>query len=902
MLSHKGLIFGLLALTCAVLPCLGEDSGPTTTIYRFREPRLSGYRVDSAAATGLRLTGAAPAAWVKAWPESGSSNYVEFSSRVVLEIGRSGTLQEVLRGRALTLDRKVSEQVFILQASNVATALREAATLAKDERIIAAYPVTRRPKSRPNSYAAKPNDPFFGPAERVAGEWQANLENRDTNGVPSGVDLNVREAWGVSTGSEVVVAVADDGMELTHPDLRTATQSGPHFSFVSSTENGSHPGTLSYHGTAVAGLIAASANNQRGIAGVAPDARLASWVIFGANDNVVSEEKLMDMFQYRSNVVSVQNHSWGKVGNDQVRLSLLENLAISNAVQHGRSGLGIVMVRAGGNGREVGNDANEDGYLADPRVIAVGAARLDGRVTRYSNPGACILVAAPSGDVKGTTDPCLPDSANLVTTDRQGSRGANRSTASTGAGDYAYGSTGFSGTSAATPQISGLVALVLGANPKLSYRDVQQILVHSSRHYDASDPSLVTNGAGFAVSHNLGFGVPDAGMAVALAKSWSNRPPTQSVTYTSDEMTEIPDLGLQLRIEGPNVPAQIASIAALPGDGPHPRTDTVFRPLVDVGNASSTIEADLRGKVALIQRGPNYFCEKVALAAQAGAELAVIYNNRDGTARIMMAETDRTALTSVFISQEDGEALRDYLLAQPEALGQLTLQAVTRTFDVQENLLCEFVGVRVKTDHTARGDLRIVLTSPAGTQSVLQRVNQDSFPGPGDWTYYSVQHFYESSYGPWTLTVLDENDRGNGSLLEAGLIISGVPLTDSDHDGLDDTWEMQHFGKLAFGPKDDPDHDGFSNAREQIMATNPAADDRPFELQLSLWDDRLARLSWPSVPNATYRVQFGADTVAPLTFSTNVVGQFRQTEWLVPYTALMHQFFQIEAVTDAGAH
>ena len=863
--------------------------------FQFREPHAAGYHVEIAAPPNASLKATGSAQWLNAWSDNGSTNYLQFGRRVVLRLTAPEDLAAVLQGRQVRLDRTISEHVFILEASDVLTALREAQSLAEDPRVTACYPVTRRPKQLHAPYAPRPNDPFFFKSDKPQGDWQANLENRDADGAPLGIDLNVRAAWPITRGEGVVLALADDGFDLHHPDLEARAHGAPHFNFIFSTTNGMPSGEFSDHATAVAGLAAATADNRIGIAGVAPKARLASWVIFGASDQLVSEEALMDMFQHRSNIVDVQNHSWGKVGAEQLRLSMLEDLALSNAVQFGRAGRGVVIVRAAGNGRGEGNDANDDGYASDPRVIAVAAARLDGRAARYSSPGACILVAAPSGDMGDATDPCMSDSPNLTTTDRQGSLGYNR-TLPEDSGDYAYGDTGFSGTSASTPQIAGLAALILAANTNLTYRDVQQILVLSSRLIDFADPTLSTNGAGLRVSHNLGFGIPDAGMAVSLARTWANRPPAAMAIHTLTNRAAIPDLGLRIRVQGGDVPENLSAIIALPGAGPHPDHQTDWLPLVDVGSATDAIDVDLRGKAALIQRGINYFCEKVHFAALAGAELAVVYNNRDEDTRIQMAETDLTTIPSVFISQNDGQALRDFVAGAPGTRVRWCLESTNYTFNVDETLQCEFVGVRLDTDHTARGDLRIVLTSPAGTPSVLQRVNQDMVPGPTDWVYYSVQHFYESSYGSWTLSVADEDEKGSGVVRSASLMIIGVPLKDADHDGLEDSWELTHFKTLDHGPADDPDQDGSSNAREQILRTPPLGLDAPLQLDLSVWDSRLARLSWASNSNTLYRVQIGPESVAPLTLITNMPGRFGETEWFVPYTNVLHQFFQVQAV------
>src|SRR5206468_8530687 len=99
--------------------------------------------------------------------------------------------------------------------------------------------------------------------------------------------------------------------------------------------------------------------------------------------------------------------------------------------------------------------------------------------------------------------------------------------------------------------------LMLSANPGLTYRDVQQILIHSARHFDNADPGLTTNGAGFRVSHNVGFGIPDAGIAVHLARAWSNRPPLTDLVLTTTNAVAIPDDALRLMIGGPNVPASL---------------------------------------------------------------------------------------------------------------------------------------------------------------------------------------------------------------------------------------------------------------------------------------------------------------------------------------------------------
>jgi subtilisin-like proprotein convertase family protein len=238
-------------------------------------------------------------------------------------------------------------------------------------------------------------------------------------------------------------------------------------------------------------------------------------------------------------------------------------------------------------------------------------------------------------------------------------------------------------------------------------------------------------------------------------------------------------------------------------------------------------------------------------------------------------------------------ALRDYLPTDSTARAQINLGSITYSFNVTNTLICEHVGLHLQVDHERRGDLRITLLSPTGNRSVLQQVNVDDTIGPSDWTYYSTLHFGESSAGTWTAFVSDEQPQNTGSVQFISLTIDGVAITDSDQDGLDDDWEMAHFGSLASGPQDDPDGDGYSNAREQIMGTDPKAADTDFKLDLSPWDRRLARLSWPAATNRTYEVLAGTNAAAPLELVTNLPGRFPEIEWFTPYTNVFNRFFRV---------
>jgi len=341
----------------------------------------------------------------------------------------------------------------------------------------------------------EPNDQYFDD------QWHLNNSGQ-TNG-EAGEDANVTSVWDSYNGSGVVISVIDDGVEHSHPDLSPNYLSQHSYDWCGDDPD-PNPNSFDGHGTAVAGVAAGVGNNSIDVTGAAFGASIAGHRLIACG---FSDSTSADALSYNYDDIDIYSNSWGPFdsGNILDGPGPITVAALEDSVYNGRSGLGNVYTWAAGNGLDADDNSNYDGYANSRYSIAVAAITHYGDQSWYSEPGANILVTAHS-------DGGTPNYEGITTTDITGNGGYS-------GGDVTHD---FGGTSSATPLVSGVIALVLEANPDLTWRDVQNILVHSSRMNDANDSSWGLNDAGHDVSHKYGFGAVDAGAAVSLAENWSS--------------------------------------------------------------------------------------------------------------------------------------------------------------------------------------------------------------------------------------------------------------------------------------------------------------------------------------------------------------------------------------------
>jgi len=348
-------------------------------------------------------------------------------------------------------------------------------------------------------------DPYYNQ------QW--NLQNTgQISGSTAGADIKASQTWCITKGDNIVVAVLDEGVDLTQPDLQGRFVSG--FDETGQSSGGAPSGNDA-HGTACAGIIAANADNNIGVTGIAPSAKIMP-VRIGTNGMIDIFAAAAGFNHAVANGAEIISCSWRLGSSSQ----FLQN-AINNALSTGRSTKGCIVLFASGND----NNGSIDYPANLPGVIAVGGSNMcDQRLSvnastpvnscNYDNRAQVgpFTWGSNYGTGLSVVAPCI----NIPTTDIKGNAGLS-AIATIGGWktpnvDYVLN---FDGTSAAVPHAAGVMALILSINPGLHYTAARAILESSCDKVGGySYSTWLANGSW---NNEMGYGRINALQAVTKA-------------------------------------------------------------------------------------------------------------------------------------------------------------------------------------------------------------------------------------------------------------------------------------------------------------------------------------------------------------------------------------------------
>ena len=360
---------------------------------------------------------------------------------------------------------------------------------------------------------------FYSKAIHFDKQWYLNKDYHDV--------ISVWNYYGEGkgyTGKNININVNDSGIcDWGHPDIYRC--SNMNFSKIiksvhmantnihSSVE--SFTNIPSNHSTSCIGLISARGRTV----GISPESNICStkWYKEGIESNIDS--------------IDICSCSWGPSEwsdheSDYWDRSI-EAKAIKNGIINGRKGKGIIYCFANGNERSSKDNSNFDSLVRHRYTIACASVeKHDSNIKLssqawYSDYGSCILVSAYGSE--GT------DSDGIFTIDVSNCHNTKKSLGYTNNCFYKN----FSGSSAAAPIISGIIACILEANNNLNWREIQHILVNScdkigisnvyDDKYEHELQKYMINSAGHKVSNAYGHGVSNCMKAVTLAIEWKNK-------------------------------------------------------------------------------------------------------------------------------------------------------------------------------------------------------------------------------------------------------------------------------------------------------------------------------------------------------------------------------------------
>ncbi|WP_051590737.1 S8 family serine peptidase [Flavobacterium daejeonense] len=325
------------------------------------------------------------------------------------------------------------------------------------------------------------------------------------NSANPSIDINACQAWNISQGSNVKIAVVDQGIDKSHNDLSgnisNLSYNAQTFTSPSLFINGN------IHGTHVAGTIGAIKDNNLQVVGVAPLSKIMSISHSLSLTPNISAELASGISWAYQNGADVINNSWGDQGGqyNQLHSSILES-AITNAMTLGRNNKGTLIVFAAGN---FGSSSPIMDYPANfnDDIITVGSITSTGTRSSFSGYGTKLDVIAPGSSILST----VPNN----------------------------GIQSLDGTSMAAPHVAGICALILSVNPSLTSQEVRDIIEQTSQKVSGNiySYSTVLGRVNGTWNNQMGYGLVDAYEAVKMAqcsiKISGNESICNSQTYTA---------------------------------------------------------------------------------------------------------------------------------------------------------------------------------------------------------------------------------------------------------------------------------------------------------------------------------------------------------------------------------
>ncbi|XP_030015076.1 endoprotease bli-like [Sphaeramia orbicularis] len=364
----------------------------------------------------------------------------------------------------------------------------------------------RQPEENTSDQSLTFNDPLWPM------QWELFAQGTYNN---NGFDLNVMPVWSNNiTGRGVVVSIIDDGVDHTNKDLKKnfealasvdlrATHGLSHDPMPTANKENSH-------GTRCAGEVAMEANNSYCGVGIAFNARIGGIRMF---DGSVTDAMEAAALTFNIHLIDIYVCSWGP-RDDGAKMDgphRLTEQALRLGTHKGRGGKGSIFVWAAGNGGMNHDHCGADGYVNSIYNIAIGAVTHTGKPAYFGEPCPGVMAVTLTGASMG-------DSLPLITV--------------TNMGDGCV--THFSGTSSAAPIAAGILALVLEANPELTWRDVQHLIAKTAKIPDPKEPGWNVNAAGYHVHHRYGFGVLDAGLMVQQAARFQTAAPQRTCSQNAN--------------------------------------------------------------------------------------------------------------------------------------------------------------------------------------------------------------------------------------------------------------------------------------------------------------------------------------------------------------------------------